>query len=202
VVTGQGERAFCAGSDIDEMLTFDAVAMHRMLEAERAMYLAALEATKPVVGAVNGHALGAGMILVMSCDYAVASSSASFGTPELTIGVAAPLEGFLLPWIVGLGRARAMFFTGRRMDAEEAVQVGLVHEVTEPMACVSRAIEAAHEIASLPSNAFSIQKSLLRRLIYSGDLETVIDASHHATSLQFARRETSEALGRFLTARR
>jgi enoyl-CoA hydratase len=202
VVTGAGPRSFCAGSDIAEMQGFGAPEMYAMLVAERAMYRAAIDCPKPVIAAVNGHALGAGMILAMSCDYAVASNSARFGTPELTIGVAAPLEAFLLPWIVGLGRARAMFFTGQAIEAEEASRVGLVQQVVTPADCVDRAVAVATRMAALPGAAFRIQKSLLSLLISSGDLESVIEASHYATATQFAEPATGEAMRAFLASRR
>jgi enoyl-CoA hydratase len=198
VLTGQGDRSFCAGSDIAEMQGFDPNGMYRMLGAERDMYLAALSSSKPIVAAVNGFALGAGFILVMSCDYAVAAVTAQFGTPELTIGVAAPLEGFLLPWIVGLGHARRLFFTGRLLDADEAERAGLVHEVTEPEKCLQRAVEAAREIAALPGTGFRVQKALLHRLVSTDHLDSVIEASRYATSLQFADPATTEAMSGFL----
>ncbi len=202
VVTGAGDRCFCAGSDIGEMRNFNPEAMYRMLGAERDMYLAALSSPKPVIAAVNGFALGAGLILVMACDYAVATATARFGTPELTIGVAAPLEGFLLPWIVGLGHARRLFYTGQQLDAVEAQRLGLIHEVTNPERCRPRAIEAAREIGSLPGTSFGVQKALLRQLVSSGHLESVIEASRYATSLQFADRTTAEALDRSVARRR
>jgi enoyl-CoA hydratase/carnithine racemase len=202
VVTGQGDRSFCSGSDIAEMQTFDSSAMYRMLGTERDMYLATLSSPKPVVAAVNGFALGAGLILVMTCDYVVAANTARFGTPELTIGVAAPLEGFLLPLIVGLGHARRMFYTGRQLDAVEAERLGLVHEVAESEKCIERAVEAAREIAALPGSAFRIQKALLNRLVSTGSLESVVEESRYATSLQFADQSTTEAMGAFLSRRR
>jgi len=202
VLTGAGDRSFCAGSDIAEMQSFDPAAMYRMLGAERDMYLAALSCPKPVIAAVNGFALGAGLILVTVCDYAVAAATARFGTPELTIGVSAPLEGFLLPWIVGLGHARRLFYTGKQLDAAEAQRLGVIHEVTEPERCRQRAVEVAREIASLPGTSFRIQKALLRQLVSTGQLESVIEASRYATSLQFADRTPADALGRFLSQRR
>lgn len=202
VLTGAGDRCFCAGSDIAEMQSFDPEAMYRMLGAERDMYLAALSSPKPVIAAVNGFALGAGFILVMACDYAVAAATARFGTPELTIGVGAPLEGFLLPWIVGLGHARRLFYTGQQLDPTEAQRLGLIHEVTEPERCRQRAVEVARKIASLPGTSFSVQKALLRLLVSTGHLESVIEASRYATSLQFADRATADALGRSLSRRR
>lgn len=202
VLTGAGDRCFCAGSDIAEMQSFGPEAMYRMLGAERDMYLAALSSPKPVIAAVNGFALGAGFILALTCDYAVAAANARFGAPELTIGVAAPLEGFLLPWIVGLGHARRLFYTGQQLDAAEAQRLGLVHEVTELDRCRRRAVEVAKEIASLPGTSFRVQKALLRQLVSTGHLESVIEASRYATSLQFADRATADALGRSLSRRR
>lgn len=194
VLTGAGNRCFCAGSDVAEMQNFNSEAMYRMLGAERSMYRASLSCSKPVVAAVNGFALGAGCILVMTCDYAVAADTARFGTPELTIGVSAPLEGFLLPLIVGLGHARRLFYTGQQLDPTEANRLGLVQEVIGFNECRSRAIAVAKEIASLPGESFRVQKTLLLELISSGSLGTIIEASRFATSLQFANRVTAEAL--------
>lgn len=202
VIAGAGGRSFCAGSDIGEMQAFSPREMFEMLAAERAMYRAVLDSPKPIVAAVNGHALGAGMILAMSCDYVVASASAQFGTPELTIGVAAPLEGFLLPWVVGLGRARAMFFTGEAIAANEAHHAGLAQEIAPADECVSRAVAVAGRMADLPGRAFSIQKRLLNLLVTTGNLTAVIEASHHATAAQFADSATSEAMRAFLDRRR
>ena len=168
VISGAGGRSFCAGSDIREMMEFGPDEMFAMLGAERAMYRAVLESPKPIVAAVNGNALGAGMILAMSCDYVVASESARFGTPELTIGVAAPLEGFLLPWIVGLGKARAIFYMGQALPATEAMSAGIAHEIVLTDDCLTRAVDVAGRIAGLPGDAFRIQKRLLSLLIDTG----------------------------------
>jgi len=201
VITGEGERAFCSGSDVDEMHRFDMADMDRMLSDERAMYLSALRSSKPVVAAVNGFALGAGLILAMSCDYVVAAPHAVFGAPELTIGVAAPLEGFLLPYFVGIGRARGMFYTGARIDAEQAMNIGLANELAPLETLIARCTEIARKIADLPGDAFSIQKQLLYRLLCTGDLEAVIRESQHLTSRQFAGPDVGEALSQFRTRR-
>lgn len=202
VLTGEGGQAFCAGSDINEMRLFGMAEMDRMLAEERKMYLSVLTCPKPVVAAVNGFALGAGLILAMSCDYTVAAPHAVFGAPELTIGVAAPLEGFLLPYFVGLARARAMFYTGARLSAEEAVAVGLVNEVAAADVLIPRAAEVARAVAHLPGTGFRVQKALLHRLLSTGDLEAVIRESHHLTARQFAGPETGEAMRQFLERRR
>lgn len=201
VITGAGDRAFCAGSDIDEMRQFGPHEMQEMLSSERAMYLSALRCPKPIVAAVNGVALGAGLILAMSCDYTVASKHASFGTPELTIGVAVPLEGFLLPYLIGLARARAMYFTGARVSADEATSIGLINEVTEHETLIARSLGIARQMADLPARGFQIQKALLHRLVSTGDLEGVIEESHDLTSQQFAEPEVGEAMNKFLSGK-
>lgn len=198
IVTGEGDRSFCAGSDIDEMRHFGAAEMHGMLADERAMYVAALRSPKPVIAAVNGYALGAGLILAMSADYSVAATTAKLGTPELSIGVAAPLEGLLLPYLVGLSRARELFYLCTRVDAERATEMGLVNETVPPEDLHARAQEVARRIGSLPSTGFRVQKALLYRLISSGDLDAVITESHFATAMQFAEPNTGEAMTRFL----
>jgi enoyl-CoA hydratase len=198
MLTGEGTRAFCAGSDIDEMRRFGAQEMHDMLGAERAMYLSVLESPKPVVAAVNGYALGAGAILAMVADYSIAASTAQFGTPELSIGVAAPLEGLMLPFLVGVARARELFYLAERIDAETAERAGLINVVAPPDELLDRARSIAGRIASLPSTGFSVQKRLLNRLLSTGDLEATITESHYATSLQFAEPATGEAMSRFL----
>src|SRR5436309_921078 len=95
VIIGGGDRHFCAGSDVAELADLDAPRMLEMLRAEHAMYVAALRSPKPVVAAVNGYAMGTGLLLVVSCDYAVGSSSARVGVPELAVGASTPLEGLL-----------------------------------------------------------------------------------------------------------
>jgi enoyl-CoA hydratase/carnithine racemase len=198
VIRGNG-RHFCAGSDIAEMSEFDPLDMRMMLEGERAMYLAVLQARKPVVAAVNGAALGAGCILAMCCDYAIASDQATFGTPELQIGVAAPLEGLLLPWIVGVGHARAMFFAGRKLDASTAETLGLVHEIVDGPDPTLLAVERARVIGKLPGEGFRLQKEFMLRMILQAGLESASVLSLHATSLQFVTGETQQAMKSFLS---
>ncbi len=201
VLTGEGGRSFCAGSDLAEMQGFDAAGMHAMLAAERAMYLAVLRAPKPVAAAVRGYALGAGLNLVLCCDYAVGSTDARFAAPELTLGVTDPLEGLLLPWVVGLGHARSLYYTGRRLDADEALRLGVLHEVVDPDRCLDQGVQVAQRLGELPGTGFAVHKRLLHRLVSSGNLDAVIAESHLETSLQFASRETPESIARFLARR-
>lgn len=201
IITGAGTRNFCGGSDVAELVDLDVEPMIAMLEAEHAMYAAALGSDKPIVAVVNGHAMGTGLLLVISCDYAVAVRHATFGVPELAVGASTPLEGVLLPWIIGLGWSRAMYFGGRRLDSNEAIQLGIIHEVADDGVALDRARAVADDIASAPT-AFCSQKRWMRRLINSGNLEAVIQESIYSGALQLVGPDVKDGARRFLEQRR
>lgn len=203
IVTGAGSRHFCAGSDVRELAGLDHEHMIEMIHAERAMYVAALRSPKPVIAAVNGHAFGAGLLLVICCDYAVAAEAARFAVPELSLGATTPVEGLLLPWIIGLGWARALYFTGKQLDAEEAMRLGIVHDVTPADfdSCLDRAIGAASHISGAP-DAFKLQKQWMYQVVSSGDLDAVIEESVYAGSAQLMNPAVSAAARSFLVRRK
>lgn len=186
VLTGLPSRAFCAGSDIDQMSTFGAEEMRAMLEHERALFESILRSPLPVVGAVNGAAMGAGFITAMCCDYLVASEDASFGLPELGIGVSIPLHGFLLPFITGLTRAREMYYRQTRLDAVTALEHGIVNEVHPAETHLGVAKERAREMGRIEGGAFRIQKRLLNRTLLANLLDDVVEVSMAESSVPFA----------------
>jgi enoyl-CoA hydratase len=148
VVTSADERAFSAGADI--------AAMRGMTKAQAFAYaqlgqgtFAALEALPcPVIAAVNGFALGGGCELALAADFIFASDKLKIGQPELKLGV---LPGFggtqRLARRVGLGRARELIYSGRQLNAEEALHIGLVNEVFPKAELLERTIERARAIA-------------------------------------------------------
>lgn len=194
LITGEG-RYFCAGSDIAEMSHFSALEMQRMLTAESRLYRSLLECPRPVVAAVNGFALGGGAALVGCSDWAVASEDASFGLPEIGVGVAVSLEGALLPWMVGVGHARRLFYDPSvRIDAAEALRIGLVQEVAPPSRLLEAATERATRLGGLPTGAFKLQKRLILSLLLTGAGEAVVEMSRQGTPLLFSGPETRRAL--------
>ena len=149
IVTGAGQRAFCAGADLKE---------RRMLSpAERTKHTAAIEAAAealaalpmPTIAAVNGFALAGGAELAIACDLRVASADATFGFPEVKIGIFPGAGGALrLPRIVGSGAARDLLFTGRQLTAEEAYRLGLVDRLVPADSVVESANQLAASIAA------------------------------------------------------
>lgn len=147
VLTGSGDKAFCAGSDLKEMAGMDATTCLAMEEVEAAMHDAIMVCPLLVIAAVTGWALGTGCELAIASDLAVADPGAHFGQPEVLNGAPTPIQGALLPRIVGLGRARWLAHTGRSIDAATALDWGMLAEVTEPGQALARATELARELA-------------------------------------------------------
>jgi len=149
VLTGSGDRAFCAGADLkqrDGMSDEEWAAQHALFEATFDR-LRSFE--KPVVAVVNGVAAGGGLELAMSCDFIVASETARFGQPEASRGIMPGLGGSqLLPRLVPHGLAAELLLTGRLIDAGEAQRAGLVTHVYPPDELLPSAISLAEAIAA------------------------------------------------------
>jgi len=133
VVTGAGDRAFVAGADIGELSRLSPVEAKEFALAGQAALDRIERMTKPVVAAVNGFALGGGCELAMACHLRVAATTATFGQPEVKLGIIPGYAGTQrLPRLVGKGRALEILMSGRMVSAEEAERIGLVHRVCEP----------------------------------------------------------------------
>ncbi|GAA1824099.1 enoyl-CoA hydratase/isomerase family protein [Agromyces salentinus] len=160
VLTGAGERAFCAGSDIR---TLDGYATPWEFR-NRADYCDAIRAArKPVIAAVNGYAFGGGLETALSCDIRLASTTASFAAPEIKLGwIGGGGMSTFLTRSVGPSNAAVMLMTGDPIDAETGLRWGLVSELVEPAALVARAKELAAVIATRPPIAAETAKANLR----------------------------------------
>lgn len=146
IVLAGSPKYFAAGGDIREMNSRDTIA--KAISADRTINLATCK--KPIVAAVNGYALGGGCEYAMQCDVVVASSEATFGQPEVKLGLVPGAGGTQrLPRIVGKSNAMYMLLTGDFISAQDALRMGLVSEVVEGD-CEPRAIEIAKTIASMP----------------------------------------------------
>ena len=160
VLTGAGERAFVAGADIKYMSG---------LEPRQAKEWGALgheagrlleEMPKPTIAAINGFALGGGCELALACDLRYASARAKLGQPEINLGIVPGWGGTQrLARVCGVGVAKDLIFSGRTIEAEEALRVGLVHELADPV--LERALEVAHGLAEKSPAALGLAKRLV-----------------------------------------
>jgi len=161
VITGSGTRAFAAGADIRELAPQTSESLHR--EGRFDAWNRIDEVGLPLIAAVRGFALGGGCELAMACDMIVAAEDASFGQPEIRIGVMPGAGGTQrLTRAIGKARAMEMILTGRTMSAAEAHAAGLVTMIVPAEATVDAALELGAKIASMPPLAVRAAKAAVR----------------------------------------
>jgi len=133
IVTGVGDKAFCSGADLKERATLPPEKVREYIFTIRNLFTSIEELNKPVIAAVNGIALGGGTELALASDIRIAAKNATMGLTETRLAIIPGAGGTQrLPRLVGRGKAKELIFTGRRVDAEEALRIGLVNQVCEP----------------------------------------------------------------------
>lgn len=163
VITGAGGRAFAAGADIAELEQRDSKAALRAINS--GIFKRIEDFPVPSIAAITGYALGGGCELALACDLRVAGRSAKLGQPEVALGIIPAAGGcYRLPRLVGLGRAKELVYTGRMVDAEEALRIGLVNHVVEDTQVLERTFALAEEIRKNGSLAVRAAKATMNAL--------------------------------------
>ena len=133
IITAAGEKAFCAGADLKERATLSPDQVKEYIFTIRNLFTSIEQLNKAVIAAVNGVALGGGTELALACDIRIASMNASMGLTETRLAIIPGAGGTQrLPRLVGRGKAKELIFTGKRIGAEEALNIGLVNQICEP----------------------------------------------------------------------
>jgi enoyl-CoA hydratase len=147
IITGAGDRAFCAGADLKERRDLDAEGKWQQRSRIWELNEAIWRMPQPVIAAVHGFCLGGGFEVALYCDLRVAAENAVFSFPEMTLG-AYPGAGaaVVLPRLIGRGRAKEIFFTARKVKADEALALGIVEWVVPRDQIISKAFEIADQI--------------------------------------------------------
>jgi 3-hydroxypropionyl-coenzyme A dehydratase len=228
VITGAGERSFCAGADISYMVNIDPMQAERYATSAQDVINRIDRLEKPVIAAVNGFALGGGCELAMACDIRIASSNAKIGQPEVTIGIPPGWGGTQrLMRLIGPAKAKELIFTGKMIMADEAYQIGLVNKVISlgpddklppevPKGDAAKEKERANEIAKIlnkklmdqcialakeiAKNSFVAVK-VSKKLINRGmdtDLETGLRLEIYGWALCFAHEDRQKMMSAFL----
>jgi len=201
VLTGSGEKAFAAGADIKEMSEkpsaeffaedFFAAWTSRIVKATR----------KPWIAAVNGFALGGGCELAMMADFIIASENATFGQPEIKLGVAPGMGGSQrLTRAVGKAKAMDMCLTGRMMDAAEAERSGLVSQVVPLDTLLDTALKSAAAIAAMPPLAALMNKEMVN-LAFETTLDTGLVLERRMFQVLTATEDKAEGMAAFVEKR-
>ena len=228
VITGAGERSFCAGADISYMVNIDPMQAEKYATSAQDVINKIDRLEKPVIAAVNGFALGGGCELAMACDIRIASSNAKIGQPEVTIGIPPGWGGTQrLMRLVGPAKAKELIFTGKMITADEAYQIGLVNKVINlgsddkippeaPKGDAAKEKERTSEIAKtlnkklmdeslalakeIAKNSFTAVK-VSKKLINRGmdtDLETGLRLEIYGWALCFAHEDRQKMMSAFL----
>lgn len=162
VLTGAG-RAFCAGGDVKSMaegreersVAEDTARLRARMEVARLLY----ELPKPTIAAINGPAAGAGLALALACDLRIAGASARLVTAFVRVGFSGDFGGsWFLTRLVGTGKARELYFTGRPVDADEALSLGLVNRVVPDAQLAAVSTDLARSLANGPAIALGLMK--------------------------------------------
>ena len=162
VVIYGGERTFAAGADVKEMADQDYPAMPVVSQAMHASFSAVAAIPKPVVAAVTGYALGGGLELALCADFRVCGESAKFGQAEILLGIIPGAGGTQrLPRLIGPARAKDLIYTGRRIDAGEALRIGLVDRVVPDGEVYDAAARFAAEFCAGPAQALRAAKQAI-----------------------------------------
>jgi cyclohexa-1,5-dienecarbonyl-CoA hydratase len=161
IITGAGNRAFCAGVDVRDHFPDK---IETTLKVFNKVFYALVNVDKPVVAVVNGYALGGGCELAMACDIVIASETAKFGQPEINVGAIPTVATALLPKLVGRKKAFELIFTGDTIGAAEAAQIGLVNKVVPS----ENLEEATVELVNKLKGKSSVVLRLTRMAVYQG----------------------------------
>lgn len=196
-----GDGAFCAGADVTEMRELDAIAAERFIRGLHLAFRAIRQHSAPVIAVVQGACLGAGLELMISCDFAIASERAVFGMPEPHVGMPSVIEAALLPSIVGLMRARDLLFTGDNIDANTALRIGLLTEVVPPAELEAATARKAGQILRHSPGALRLQKELMNRWL-NLPMDEAVEAGIKAFALAVASGEPKRAIASYWNARR
>jgi 3-hydroxypropionyl-coenzyme A dehydratase len=227
IITGSGERSFCAGADISYMVDIDAVAAEKYASSAQSMLNKIEKMEKPVIAAINGFALGGGCELALVCDLRIASENAKIGQPEVTIGIPPGWGGTQrLSRIIGPSKAKEMIFTGKMISAHEAASMGLVNQLVlltdedksklDPSIdqnndkeknvafskilnrkLLEQSVSLAKEITKNSFNAIKISKMLINKGIDT-DIDTGLRLEIYGWALCFAHEDRKKMMSAFL----
>ncbi|SBW03002.1 3-hydroxybutyryl-CoA dehydratase [uncultured delta proteobacterium] len=164
IVTGSGEKAFVAGADIREMQYLNPSQAAAFSRAGNAVMALLEDFPVPIIAAINGYAMGGGCELALSCDIRIASENAVFSFPEVGLGIIPGFGGAQrLARIIGIGKAKELIYTTNRINAADALTVGLVNAVYPQEQLLDKCLEMAEKIASNAPTAVRVAKGVINK---------------------------------------
>lgn len=202
IITGSGEKAFMAGADIKELKNRDFILGRNDTKKRQEVYSRIADLNIPVIAAVNGFALGAGLELALSCSIRIGSDNSKYGSPEVNLGII-PGDGATqrLPRMVGLSRAMYMILTGDMISAEEALNYGLIIKKVPASELLNSAKEIANKIVKKGPIAIQYAKEAVNRS-YDLSLHDGLVLESYLHALSCASEDKEEGVNAFIEKRK
>ena len=200
VLTGAGDRAFCAGVDLIEARDAKPADIESWFGNVCNIYRQILATRKPVIAAVNGVAAGAGFQMALVSDLRVVSRTAKLGQPEINAGIPSVMGSYWMSLHIGWSKNQELSFTGRLMDAEEAHQLGITNHLVEPGEVIPKAREIAQDFAAKPKVAWARTKARFREVAMRG-VDDAFRAGVLGQQEAFAAGEPQAVIEKFLASR-
>ena len=200
ILTGAGDRAFCAGQDLGEAKTFDPDRAEEWIEEWRVVYGLLISLSKPLVAALNGVAAGSGFQVALLTDIRIGHPGVKMGQPEINSGIASITGPWIMKEMLGRSRTIELALTGRMMDAEECYRIGLIHKLVPQEKLMSETISIARLLASKPPVAMRLTKQRFREVTEKG-LEDVLEAAARIHREGYATGEPQAVMKKFLEQR-
>jgi enoyl-CoA hydratase len=202
IITGAGQKAFCAGADLKERTSYTEVQVKKFIFTIRNLFTDIESLNMPVIAAVNGIALGGGTELALACDIRISSMNASMGLTETRLAIIPGAGGTQrLPRLIGRGKAKELIFTGRRIDAQEALQIGLVNQISEPESLLEDCFKMAAMICETGPIAIEQAKYAINYGLET-DLHTGLSIESNAYWITIPTEDRLEGLAAFKEKRK
>ena len=202
IITGAGEKSFCAGADLKERATLPPEKVEKFIFTIRTLLSSIQNIRIPVIAAVNGIALGGGTELALAADIRIVSEAASMGLTEARLAIIPGGGGTQrLPRIIGVAKAKELIFTGRRVDAAEALSIGLANQVVPPQALMETCLKMGSMIAETGPIAVEMAKYAINKGI-EVDLDTGLAIESNAYRVTIPTEDRTEGLTAFREKRK
>lgn len=202
IVTGAGEKAFCAGADLKERAGMSPIEVKQTVAQIRHVVDAVEQLPVPVIAAINGAAFGGGLELALACDLRIAAETANVGLTETSLAIIPGAGGTQrLPRLIGLGKAKELIYTAQRVEANEAKELGLIEHVVKKEELLHKAREIAGKIAENGPIAVTQAKIAINKGI-EVDLQTGLNIEQMAYEMTIPTKDRIEGLTAFREKRK
>lgn len=202
IITGSGEKSFVAGADINEMYTLNSYEASQFSELGSGIISKFEKLPQVVIAAINGYALGGGLELALGADLRWASKNATFGLPEVGLGVIPGFGGTQrLTRLVGISYGQEMLYTGKAIDVSKAEAIGLINEIVDSEDFISEVINKARKIARNSTSALALAKEAVYVGIHQ-DLDSALRLENNLFGNIFSTEDQKEGMGAFIEKRK